>query len=283
MNNRLHISLICICLRMEISLHDEDPQWEYKTINNMPNKMKIPTRREPSWQEYQFSLQRKSAYKKLALKFFQYFSGFIILLVIVYGTSVSFSGTVCQQIFQKSVILSNSPEEKIKKEEKKKEEKAFLTKKDVQGFIRNVDFLGLDDTRFSVKVGNRSYLVETTLDTALQHYLSNLLDRKNARNIGIVLMNPGTGKIHALVGFDRTGENKNPCIEGLFPAASVIKIVTAAAGIEKCGFNTASSFTFYGGKHTLYKSQLREGNRHANRISFQDSFAQSVNPVFGKI
>lgn len=249
----------------------------------MPNKMKIPTRREPSWQEYQFRLQRKAAYKRQALKFFQYFSGFIILVVIVYGTSVSFSGTVCQQMFQKSVILSNTPDEKIKKDEQKREEKTLLTKKDVQSFIRNVDFLGLNDTRFSVKVGNRSYVVETTLDTSLQQYLDSTLDRKNARNIGIVLMNPETGEIHALVGFDRTGENKNPCIEGLFPAASVFKIITAAAGIEKCGFSTGSSFTFYGGKHTLYKSQLREGKRHANRMSLEDSFAQSVNPVFGKI
>ncbi|MBA4366695.1 MAG: PbpA [Desulfobacterium sp.] len=255
----------------------------------MPNKMKRPIRREPSWQEYQFSLQRKAAYRKQAFKFFQYFSGFIILVVIIYGTSVSFSGTVCQQIFQKSVILSKSSAEEIKQEptkqeQTKQEQTTLLTKKDVQGFMRNVDFLRLDDTRFSVKVGNRSYLVETTLDNSLQHYLSNLLDRKNARNIGIVLMNPRTGEIHALVGFDRTGENKNTCIEGLFPAASVFKIITAAAGIEKCGFSTGSSFTFYGGKHTLYKSQLRDGkNRRANRISFQDSFAQSVNPVFGKI
>jgi penicillin-binding protein A len=257
---------------------------EYKTINNMPNRMKRPIRRDPSWQDFQFSLQRKAAYRKLAFKFFQYFSGFIILVVIVYGASVSFSGTVCQNIFQKSVILASIPEKKSEKEEKKKEEKTLLTKKDVQGFIRNVDFLGMDDTRFSVKVGNHSYLVETTLDKSLQHFLSNILDRKNARNIGIVLMDPGTGKIHALVGFDRTGENKNPCIEGLFPAASVFKIITAAAGIEKCGFSTGSSFTFYGGKHTLYKSQLREGkNRNANRMSLEDSFAQSVNPVFGKI
>ncbi len=41
---------------------------------------------------------------------------------------------------------------------------------------------------------------------------------------------------------------------------------------------------FNGYKHTLYKSQLKErSNRYTNKISFKDSFAQSVNPVFGKI
>jgi len=41
---------------------------------------------------------------------------------------------------------------------------------------------------------------------------------------------------------------------------------------------------FNGYKHTLYKSQLKDrSNRYTNTISFKDSFAQSVNPVFGKL
>ena len=41
---------------------------------------------------------------------------------------------------------------------------------------------------------------------------------------------------------------------------------------------------FNGYKHTLYKSQLKERtNRYTNTISLKNAFAQSVNPVFGKI
>ncbi|MFW5908873.1 MAG: penicillin-binding transpeptidase domain-containing protein, partial [Desulfosalsimonas sp.] len=37
-------------------------------------------------------------------------------------------------------------------------------------------------------------------------------------------------------------------------------------------------------KYTLYKSQLKDiENRYTNRITFESAFAESVNPVFGKI
>ena len=39
-----------------------------------------------------------------------------------------------------------------------------------------------------------------------------------------------------------------------------------------------------GGKYTLYKSQLRPAvSRKPNQLTLKDSFAQSVNPVFGRI
>jgi cell division protein FtsI/penicillin-binding protein 2 len=68
------------------------------------------------------------------------------------------------------------------------------------------------------------------------------------------------------------------------PAASLFKIVTAAAAVEEKGYTAGTRFKFNGFKHTLYKRQLTEKtNRYTNVISLKDSFAQSVNPVFGKI
>ena len=97
-------------------------------------------------------------------------------------------------------------------------------------------------------------------------------------------MDPSTGKVLSMVGFDKTDRLKNPCINNSFPAASVFKIVTAAAAIEQCNFNPNSSLTYNGRKHTLYKSQLKNRqNKFTNKITLRDSFAQSVNPVFGKI
>jgi cell division protein FtsI/penicillin-binding protein 2 len=73
-------------------------------------------------------------------------------------------------------------------------------------------------------------------------------------------------------------------MDSSFPAASIFKIVTAAAAIEKCRLNPDSKMHFNGRKHTLYKSQLKETvNKYTNTISFKDAFAKSVNPVFGKI
>jgi cell division protein FtsI/penicillin-binding protein 2 len=118
----------------------------------------------------------------------------------------------------------------------------------------------------------------------LQRYLLDHLDRRHARYIGLVAMQPDTGRVLALVGYDSSGSGKNPCLEERFPAASVFKIVTAAAAIEELGLLPDSSMTYNGRRHTLYKSQLRrQQNRYTNRTTLRKSFALSINPVFGKI
>ena len=78
--------------------------------------------------------------------------------------------------------------------------------------------------------------------------------------------------------------SNNACTESLFPAASIFKIVTAAAAVEEYGLQPDSTVTYIGAKHTLYRSQLnRKNHRNVNRMSLRDSFAQSVNPVFGNL
>ncbi|HUT43800.1 MAG TPA: penicillin-binding transpeptidase domain-containing protein, partial [Desulfobacterales bacterium] len=125
---------------------------------------------------------------------------------------------------------------------------------------------------------------ETSLNIGLQNYLLSKLNTSTARYIGIVAMDPATGKILSMVSFNKTDPSNNPCLDNRFPAASIFKIVTASAAIEKYGFSSNHVFTYNGMKHTLYKSQLKERkNRYTNRITFKDAFAQSVNPVFGKI
>ncbi|MBC2712374.1 MAG: PbpA [Desulfosarcina sp.] len=78
--------------------------------------------------------------------------------------------------------------------------------------------------------------------------------------------------------------DRDPCLTAEYPAASLFKIVSAAAAVEEKGYTAGSRFNFNGYKHTLYKRQLTDKtNRYTNSISLRDSFAQSVNPVFGKI
>jgi cell division protein FtsI/penicillin-binding protein 2 len=87
-----------------------------------------------------------------------------------------------------------------------------------------------------------------------------------------------------MVGFDKNGSDVNPCLRNSFPAASIFKIVTAAAAVDHCGYEANTKLRFNGYKHTLYRNQLKEhSNRYTNTVSFKDSFAQSINPVFGKI
>lgn len=139
-------------------------------------------------------------------------------------------------------------------------------------------------TSVDVSVGGRTLRVETSLDLDLQEYLLKRMDRVNSRYIGIVSMEPDTGRILSLSGFNKLDPEHNPCIDNSYPAASIFKIVTASAAVEAAGLSPDSKLAYNGRKHTLYKSQMtNKTNRHTNQTTLRDSFAQSINPVFGKL
>lgn len=146
------------------------------------------------------------------------------------------------------------------------------------------NFLNLTDRRVEIRRGNSCYTLQTTLDPDLQQFLIQRLDHKNSRYIGIVAMDPRDGRVLAMAGYDKANPGGNPCLDSRFPAASIFKIITAAAAVETHDLDPGSILKFSGGKHTLYKSQIDpRPSKHANRITLRDSFAQSVNPVFGRL
>ena len=159
-----------------------------------------------------------------------------------------------------------------------------LDKAKIRTLIPEGDLLNRTSSRFVVGGSDHPLTVETTLDTSLQQSLIDRLDTANARFIGIVAIAPPSGQVLAMASYDRDDPTANPCLDSRFPAASVFKIITAAAAIEQCDLNGDSQMTFNGNQYTLYRSQLKDQvTRHTNRIRFQDAFAKSVNPVFGQL
>jgi cell division protein FtsI/penicillin-binding protein 2 len=159
-----------------------------------------------------------------------------------------------------------------------------MAKQDVQELIAGVNFLNRTDSRLELRRGNACFTLQTTLDPDLQHALIPRLDRKNSRYIGIVAMEPTDGRVLAMAGYDRANPDGNPCLDSRFPAASVFKIITAAAAVEAGDLDPGDVLRFCGGKYTLYKFQITSKlPKKANQITLKDSFAQSVNPVFGRL
>lgn len=159
-----------------------------------------------------------------------------------------------------------------------------LGKPEVQMLTAGKNFLNLTDSRIKIQQGNSCFTLQTTLDPALQQFLIERLDRKNSRYIGIVAMDPRDGRVLAMAGYDKANPDGNPCLDSRFPAASIFKIITAAAAVETHDLDPGSILKFSGGKYTLYKSQINpRPSKYANQITLKDSFAQSVNPVFGKL
>lgn len=150
--------------------------------------------------------------------------------------------------------------------------------------IQHLTMVNSTTETFGITTGDRDYEITTSLMPALQEYIINRIDRKNSLYFGFVIMEPDTGRILSMVSHDRSDPDNNVCVNADFPAASIFKIVSAAAAIEMKNYQPHTPMTFNGNKYTLYKSQLtRTRNRYSSTISFADAFAKSVNPVFGNI
>ncbi len=168
--------------------------------------------------------------------------------------------------------------------------KEALSSDQISSMVEQANIFMSDKNIFFVDTPEASYQVTTTIDVYLQEYLLSLLstaqkkERGKPQRIALVAMDADTGKIVAMSGFDLGDPKQNPCTVSDYPAASVFKIITAAAAVQELGFTPHTQLYFNGNKYTLYKNQLKEiKNRYSYKISFSRAFAESVNPVFGKI
>ncbi|MBW2618737.1 MAG: hypothetical protein JRC92_07665 [Deltaproteobacteria bacterium] len=142
---------------------------------------------------------------------------------------------------------------------------------------------GLDGLTLRAGEG-RAFLVESTLDPDLQDFLANLVSRAQAPVAAAVVLEPASGRVLALASFNRLGKETNYALSPAFPAASIIKIVTVAAAMEGAGLTPSSLIPYNGRPYTLYRSQLRERKtRWTRQPTLAESFARSLNPVFGKL
>ncbi len=154
--------------------------------------------------------------------------------------------------------------------------------------IGGVEDLNLDpahlETRFTLKKEGIPLMVETSVDTDLQNYILRLLETSNTVKAAVVVMQPDDGRILAMVSYDSEKKGESLCLKADYPAASLFKIISAAAAFEFADFSPDKTVSFVGRKHTLYRNQLKEKkSKYSARISFKRAFASSINPVFGKL
>jgi len=237
---------------------------------------------ESGWRQYQSELWRNHRRPSIKRWLFR-----IAAVLITVSATISLGFFIKDRVIKQ---LKSNSEDKVTTETSTQRINSQLTKLDVQRLLNGENFINLRNRRKDVVIDGQCLTLETSLDLPLQNFLIDKMDRflsrrrAQSRHVGIVALNPDSGKIVAMVGFDENDQSANPCVGQLFPAASVFKLITAAAAVEELGYTSETVFNYNGRKHTLYKSQLKNRiNKYTNRISLRDSFAQSVNPVFGKI
>ena len=141
------------------------------------------------------------------------------------------------------------------------------------------------DTRLGdryASVTNNNNYVFYTIDPELQEYVSSLVGKAQASHVAVVAMNPRTGAVLAIAGKSRS----IPDIEyhAGFPAASLFKVVTAAAAVEQAGIKPESVISYRGGTYTLNEwNYIPDARRDRQSMTVAEALGRSCNPVFGHL
>jgi cell division protein FtsI/penicillin-binding protein 2 len=130
-------------------------------------------------------------------------------------------------------------------------------------------------------------VVQWAFDAQLQDTMEKLIRRYRPDYGAFVAVDASTGRVLSMVSYiDHDKKiDENLALRATFPSASVFKVVTAAAAIEKRNYSPDTIIPFNGRPHTLYKHNIvkTKFTRWTRYITLKDAFAQSVNTVFGKI
>ena len=128
--------------------------------------------------------------------------------------------------------------------------------------------------------------VNYTFDQTIHDELAAVYLRYQPDYAAFVAIDVKTGAILNLTSFIKAKEQwDNLVMRSDYPAASVFKIVTAAAGLDMGVLSPSTVIPFNGKSTTLYKSQVlrHKNNKWTRKPTLKESFAKSVNSVFGQI
>lgn len=127
-------------------------------------------------------------------------------------------------------------------------------------------------------------LLEPTVDSYLQNLAEAWLKPLKSRRAAIVVVEPHSGRVLALAGLKKRRLDPKVALDANSPAASLFKVVTAAAALQEGELEPASHLGFVGRPHTLYRFQLRKKPKYRPRlVTLERSFAASNNPVFARL
>jgi len=167
-----------------------------------------------------------------------------------------------------------------------------LSRGDLAGLLAQVKLKGASIADvYHVESLKGQLTLETSIDKDLQRFVIDLLNRSMTQHSAAVVIRPDNGQILAIASYENNGngdKGENICLRADFPAASLFKIVAAAAAVEARGMNPETPLVFKGQKYTLYKSQLKEekrkkGKNPGTKTTLREAFSDSINPVFGKL
>ena len=128
--------------------------------------------------------------------------------------------------------------------------------------------------------------INYTIDLNLQNHVKNIFKKFNPDYGIFVALDADNGEILAMVNHKRGKINtENLALRATYPAASVFKVVTAAAALDLKKLESNTIIPFNGKSTTLYRKNVfqHENNKWTNRYTLSQAFAKSVNTIFARI
>ena len=129
--------------------------------------------------------------------------------------------------------------------------------------------------------GRKSQL---TFEPTLQQPLQRLIDTYHAPLVQLVALDPATGRVLAAIESSSGDPVAADLIDtGLFPAASVFKVVTTSALLAR-GIDPDEQICFHGGKHRIASRELDDDERRDRRCdTLALALAHSANVAIAKL
>ncbi len=122
-----------------------------------------------------------------------------------------------------------------------------------------------------------------SIDARLQRALTDILRQYETPYAAVVALEPATGRVLAMAEHSQTRpELRGLCTQAVFPAASIFKIVTAAALLDE-GVSPEDVACYHGGKRRLSEKLLMDSEKDRRCVDFSAALAESANVVFAKL
>jgi cell division protein FtsI/penicillin-binding protein 2 len=146
-----------------------------------------------------------------------------------------------------------------------------------------VEALDLGVEEVKQLVDDHDIQISLTLDQDLQKFIEGKLAKYDVDWAGVAVVQPHDGKVLALASHSaKNPDSHNLSLQSTFPAASIFKMVTAAAAIEQIDAKPTTQFQYAGNMKRIQQRYLSQ-RYSGTRMTLSEAFAKSANGIFGKI
>jgi cell division protein FtsI/penicillin-binding protein 2 len=149
---------------------------------------------------------------------------------------------------------------------------------------------GLDLMRLDVRPSkvlaplNEGRKAELTLDPVVQRAVRAEMETYRIPQAGVVMIEVKTGRVIAYASYVAEGEKFDVNVRADAPAASVFKVVTGAALVEKAGLGAETEQCYHGGRSRISADELQDNPRRDKWCATLGiAMGRSLNVVFARL